>query len=80
MKIERCSGKTYDGWHHHSCMRNATVERDGKWYCPGHDPIAIEKRKQKAEEKRKAKGCKNCGWELRRYWSYCPHCGTKKLS
>ena len=73
-----CSSKTYDGWYYHSCQRKATIERDGKWYCPSHDPEAIKKRKAKTLEKRKARECDKCGWELKSYWSYCPYCGTKK--
>ena len=70
-----CCGKTYDGWHYPPCQREATVERDGKWYCPSHDPEAIKRRAEKAEEKRKKNQCAKCSWDLKRYWSYCPHCG-----
>ena len=76
--MAECSGKTYDGWHYHSCRRKATAERDGKWYCPSHDPINIEKREDAKESKRKSKQCTECGWRnLENYWDYCPHCGSK---
>lgn len=26
------------------CKNNATVERDGKWYCGTHDPVKVAKR------------------------------------
>jgi len=27
------------------CSRKGVVERDGKWYCKVHDPIAVDKRR-----------------------------------
>lgn len=74
----KCSGKTYDNWHYYPCQRRAIVERDSKWFCPSHDPVAIEERRREAEAKRKSKECQQCGWDLQSYWAYCPHCGTKK--
>jgi hypothetical protein len=45
-----CSVKVYHGrsFIGSGCSRNATVERDGKWYCTQHDPVRIEE-KRKAE-------------------------------
>ena len=76
----QCSGKTYDGWHYHSCSRNATVERGGKWYCPSHDPEAIKKRQEKSRAKYEEKLCPKCHWELKIHWTYCPNCGTKNTT
>lgn len=46
-----CSGEAYDvtGWHR--CLRNATVEHDGQWYCWQHDPerVASDKEKRLAD-------------------------------
>lgn len=28
----------------HGCIRNGSVERDGKWYCAQHDPVAKKER------------------------------------
>lgn len=53
MAKHECSGKVYDGLRYHICSRNATVECDGKWYCPSHDPKAIKKRQEKSEAKYK---------------------------
>ena len=35
------------------CKNKAIVCRDGKYYCSIHDPVKIEERKAKREEKRK---------------------------
>ena len=34
------------------CILGASVERDGKWYCDGHDPVAIAERKKRDKEER----------------------------
>jgi len=36
------------------CSRNGSIERDGKWYCKTHDPVAIAERDRLAREKSKA--------------------------
>lgn len=35
-----------DGWHSRkeACGCKASVERDGKWYCRRHDPVAIKEK------------------------------------
>jgi hypothetical protein len=33
------------------CSRNGSIERDGKWYCKTHDPLAIEEKRKKREIK-----------------------------
>lgn len=33
----------------HMCAKNATIERDGKWYCGTHDPVAMAE-KQRARD------------------------------
>lgn len=32
------------GYRPFQCSRNATIERNGKWYCKQHDPEAIKER------------------------------------
>ena len=32
------------------CEKNGTVERDGKWYCGQHDPVAIEEKRRKRQD------------------------------
>ncbi len=33
------------GWPEvHRCHRDGSVERNGKWYCKTHDPVAIDQR------------------------------------
>jgi len=46
MAKERCSETVSDReiWHVHQCLRNGVVQREGKWYCKQHDPVAIKKR------------------------------------
>jgi hypothetical protein len=47
----RCCGRTYKGFYGSACGRNAKVERNGKWYCGMHDPVAIaEKREARNKE------------------------------
>jgi hypothetical protein len=48
----KCQGEVAtDMWHPHKCGQRASIERDGKWYCKRHDPIAM---KAKYDEKNKA--------------------------
>lgn len=50
MEIEHwCEGKRGSGM---SCRRRAKVEREGKWYCGTHDPVAVEERRQQRESAR----------------------------
>jgi hypothetical protein len=39
---QKCCASIYDSlaWRSRSCERNAKIERDGKWYCKQHDPVA----------------------------------------
>ena len=32
-------------WHSHPCGKTAKFERDGKWYCSRHDPVAITEKR-----------------------------------
>lgn len=34
-------------WSGHACPHRAKVERDGKWYCGTHDPVAAKARRDK---------------------------------
>ncbi len=61
----------------HQCYKKATIIRDGKPYCKIHDPEYIKQKDTKMEATRKANGCQSCGRGLRRWWNYCPHCGSK---
>jgi uncharacterized Zn finger protein (UPF0148 family) len=33
-------------WLGHACGKNAKYERDGKWYCGMHDPVAIKTKRE----------------------------------
>ena len=52
----KCSGKIYGDYRDVSgrvypCSRNATVERDGKWYCWQHDPERVKTDKKRRRAK-----------------------------
>ena len=51
---QRCSARVYgpraDSW---GCMRKATVERNGKWYCKVHDPEYKAAKESAWEKKRR---------------------------
>jgi len=32
--------------HYHPCIFNATINRDGKWYCKKHDPVTIKEKRE----------------------------------
>ena len=32
----------------HRCEREGSIERDGKWYCKTHDPVAIKEKQEAA--------------------------------
>jgi len=55
--IQRCSAKVlYDSWgYRHQCLHNAKVERDGKWFCPIHDPVRLAEKRAAQEAKRDEK-------------------------
>jgi predicted RNA-binding Zn-ribbon protein involved in translation (DUF1610 family) len=72
------------GWHKFHCARPVKVIRDGKPYCAIHDPEAVQKRREKSDAKYELTACKSCGIHVfngswARTFSYCPHCGTKRI-
>lgn len=82
MDLGQCSVRVspntrWGAFQQYRCSKKAVVVRDGKPYCKIHDPEYIKQKDVEREAKRRAKGCLKCGWDLRRWWSYCPHCGTK---
>jgi len=34
------------GFGRRGCWKNATIERDGKWYCRQHDPEEVKRRRE----------------------------------
>ncbi|KKK56289.1 hypothetical protein LCGC14_3066000, partial [marine sediment metagenome] len=45
---EQCSVSIYDPpISRHQCPRAGSVERDAKWYCWQHDPVAVAEKKKK---------------------------------
>lgn len=38
---------TYGSWGQYSCYKGAKFERDGKWFCGTHDPVAVKARREK---------------------------------
>ncbi len=57
MVKEQCSERVLRAWgrHMHQCLRNGTVQRDGRWYCWQHDSVAKEKRDAERNAKWEAK-------------------------
>lgn len=51
----RCAGVFYPSGmsfpRPHKCSRKGTVERDGKWWCGIHDPVAKQKKRTAWEAK-----------------------------
>lgn len=46
------------------CTRAGKVEREGKWYCRQHDPVAVAERRAKAQAKWEAEwAAKTAGWK-----------------
>jgi predicted NBD/HSP70 family sugar kinase len=44
----RCSKRVWSGsWDKLPCSRRGVIERDGKWYCKQHDPVAVKERNDK---------------------------------
>lgn len=37
----------WNGWNSHPCRNKGKVERDGKWWCGIHDPVAKDEREAK---------------------------------
>lgn len=44
-------------WNHYTyaCGKTAKVEREGKWYCGTHDPVAVSARQAKRDQARDEK-------------------------
>ena len=49
--MENCSAGVWQGWRSLSCSRKGKIERDGKWYCKQHDPVAIKARRDETDRK-----------------------------
>ena len=54
MDEHRCQEHIFDGGgrYRHQCTYKGKVERDGKWYCGIHDPVARAERDKRQREKR----------------------------
>ena len=58
-EAKTCCGSTWTSrWINH-CHNKGKVERDGKWYCGIHDPVAVKKKRDErnavyAEERKEA--------------------------
>lgn len=51
----QCEATIWNDFHDYRCPYNGKVERDGKWYCGTHDPVAKAARDKAREEKWKKK-------------------------
>lgn len=45
-----CEGRVWQGFRFLRCGNTVKVERDGKWYCGVHDPVAKKARDEKREK------------------------------
>jgi uncharacterized Zn finger protein (UPF0148 family) len=45
----RCEASTpgWRGYHTKQCRNRAKIERDGKFYCGTHDPVAVKAKREK---------------------------------
>jgi hypothetical protein len=84
-----CARVRINDWHSGNCGKDATVERDGKWYCRRHDPEVIKAKRAKSEAKYEARQKENmckkdgCHYVFKTYgyeklFKFCPFCGTPK--
>lgn len=46
-----CAATVRSGWHNTGCIKPATVERDGVWYCGIHDPVRVSARRDRQRQK-----------------------------
>lgn len=49
-----CCGRSYAGYkfgRSGTCGKKAKFERDGKWYCGIHDPVAVSSRVKALDDK-----------------------------
>lgn len=48
MEKHRCIGETHPPGIRFGiqCSKNAKVEREGKWYCGTHDPVAVKQKRE----------------------------------
>lgn len=49
----KCCKDVSKGYGYRACGRNAKYERDGKWYCGMHDPVAKKARYDKRDAERR---------------------------
>ena len=83
MEKVRCSAEVMGegGWHRRPCARNGVIQRDGKWYCKQHDPVAVKKRMddQKAQWEKEWEEDKKKRYRDRAMQKACEGVPTKVL-
>lgn len=54
---ETCEARVTEpgGWHAHTCGRRAKINEWGQWWCGTHAPSKVAERRQKSDEKWRAK-------------------------
>jgi hypothetical protein len=74
--------ETFGSFHPSQCSRRGVVEREGKWYCKQHDPVAVAERRAANRAKYRAvrdersavrdlQQRKNAAWDaLKQYPAY----------
>lgn len=56
MDEKRCSVTPVPGFYGHRCTLKGKVERDGKWFCGRHDPVARKERRARGKDDREKVG------------------------
>ena len=53
MEKNKCSEIVFgsDAFHQHGCPNTGKIERDGKFYCGTHDPVAVKAKLKARDEK-----------------------------
>lgn len=49
--MRRCCEQIFGDFTFHQCSRTGSIEREGKWYCKIHDPIAKAERDKARRDK-----------------------------
>lgn len=47
----KCCETVWRGWRSRGCANSGAIERDGKFYCRTHDPVAVAEREKRIRER-----------------------------
>lgn len=77
----KCEKMVFSDYRHCPCRNNASVEREGKWYCGIHDPEKIKKKREEQDKRWEEKYKERSEYFNRRAAEkyYCKNLDTKYL-